>query len=302
MKDFLTHAGLYEKKVILEDYKVGNKNYYKEEHFSGITFDYYCEEEEKITTFQTGLEYSGPAFYNGEIHDGYFKDEFLDFTFNAICTCQSCKKQIVNFLLHVYSDKKLSQKIGPVSDEEFQQGYREDEPEVKIYIEKAGVFPEIKIKVDKEINKFLDKENKTFYYKGLKSLNNNLGVGALGYFRRIVESELMHIVTEVKSLPNSDKGAIQKLLDEYERSGRVASIYENIFEFLPLSLQSIDYNPLMLLYNQTSEGLHSYSEEESLDKAFKVKALLDFVIIKINEEKSTLKDIRQIVKDLRPDQ
>lgn len=293
---------MYEKIVILEDYKVGNKNYYDEKKFNHITFDYYCEQEDKITTFQLGLEYPPSNFYDGEIHDGYFKNDFLDFSFTAICTCQSCKKDKVHFLLHVFSDKKLSQKIDTVTVEEYSKGYRVDEPNAKIYIEKTGVFPEVKIKIDKEINKFLDKENKTFYFKGIKALNNNLGVGALGYFRRIVESELLHIVKEVKSLPNSDKGSIQKLLDEYTKTEKVATIYENVFQFLPLSLQSIDYNPLMLLYQQASLGLHTYTEEESLEKAFKIKTLLDFVIIKINEEKSTIKDIRQIVKDLRPDQ
>ncbi|MFP3597072.1 hypothetical protein [Chryseobacterium sp. SIMBA_029] len=256
MKDFLTTAGLYEKKVILEDYKVGNKKYYDEQEFEDTTFDYYCQEEEKTTTFQLGLNYATNSSFGSEIHDSYFKNDFLDFSFTAVCTCQSCKKEKVYFLLHVYSDKKLSQKIGTVTDEQFRQGYRYDEPNAKIYIEKAGIFPEVKIKVDKEINKFLDKENKTFYFKGLKALSNNLGVGALGYFRRIVESELMHIVREVKSLPNSDKGAIQKLLDEYEKSKKVSSIYENIYQFLPLSLQSINYNPLMLLYNLRTSQFH----------------------------------------------
>lgn len=291
LQDFLANAKIYEKRIIFEDYKIGNKKYIDEKHFNETTFDYYCQEEEKITTFQLELEFLSNIYSSTEIRESYFKNEFLDYCFSTICTCQSCKKEKVYFLLHVYSDKKLSQKIGVVNAEDFGQGYRADEPDANIFIEKTGIFPETKVKVNKEINKFLNKDNKTFYYKGLKALNNNLGVGALGYFRRIVESELMHIVQEISSLPNSDKGSIQKLLDNYEKNKKVSAIYENIFPFLPLSLQSINYNPLMLLYNQTSEGLHRYTEEESLDKAHKIKSLLDFVIIKINEEKSTLKEL-----------
>ncbi len=302
MNEFLSNGLLYEKTVILEDYKVGNKKYYTENDFNKITFEYYCEKEEKNTTFHLGLEYPVNRYADSNIPDSYFIDEKLNYVFTAICTCQSCKVQKVCFLLNVFSDKMVSQKLGEVVFNDITEGVRMDEKDVNIYLQKVGIYPEVKIKINKEINKFLDKENKTFYFKGTKALHNGLGVGALGYFRRIVESELLHIVREVKSLPNSDKGSIQKLLDEYERTEKVATIYENVFQFLPLSLQSVDYNPLMLLYQQASLGLHTYTEEESLEKAFKIKALLDFVIVKINEEKSTIKDIRQIVKDLRPDQ
>jgi hypothetical protein len=53
------------------------------------------------------------------------------------------------------------------------------------------------------------------------------------------------------------------------------------------------------LYNQTSEGLHSLKESESLEKASKILVLLEFVIKKINEERSEIKDLKDIVKGLK---
>jgi len=302
MKDFLSNAILYEKRVILEDYKVGNKKFYTENDFNKITFEYYCEIEEKNTTFQLGLEYPVNRFEDSNIPDSYFIKEKLDYVFTAICTCQSCKVQKVYFLLNVFSDKKVSQKIWNPDLSDVIDGIRIDEEDANIWIQKVGATPEIKISKNKIVSKFLDGESDTFYYKGLKALSQNLGVGSLAYVRKIVERELLNIVDEIKNLPDTDEASIQKLLDDYEKSRKVSTVYHNIFKFLPKSLQSLDINPIFLLHDLTSGGLHQYTEEESLNIAKKVMALLEFVILKINEEKSSLNDMRRIVKELRRDQ
>ena len=66
-------------------------------------------------------------------------------------------------------------------------------------------------------------------------------------------------------------------------------------------MKDLNCNPIMLLYNQTSEGLHKYTEEEALERADNIKNLLEFVIIRINEEKSAIKSMKDIVKALRDD-
>lgn len=58
-------------------------------------------------------------------------------------------------------------------------------------------------------------------------------------------------------------------------------------------------NPLQLLYNQTSEGLHSLTEEECLNRANSIATLLDFTIKKINEEKSEILEVKNAVKHLK---
>lgn len=58
-------------------------------------------------------------------------------------------------------------------------------------------------------------------------------------------------------------------------------------------------NPIKLLYNQTSNGLHSLTEEECLEKAQKILTLLEFVIKKINEEKSEIKELKDTIKGLK---
>lgn len=167
-----------------------------------------------------------------------------------------------------------------------------------IFIEKIGLFPQQNIVIDSEIKKHFDRETNNWYYKALKSVQQNYGIGAFAYFRRIIEKELLKIVEEIAELNAADPG-LKKLVSEYQNTSQVYSIYENIFDLLPKSLQSLGNNPIKILYNQTSEGLHSLSEEECLSRSSSINLLLIFVVKKINEEKSEILKVREALKALK---
>ena len=109
----------------------------------------------------------------------------------------------------------------------------------------------------------------------------------------------MNIIEDIKSLPSSHSNEIEKLLKAHKENPKVSTIYENIFSHLPQSLQSLGDNPIKLLWKQTSGGLHSLGEGECLKRAGIILKLLDFVIKKINEEKSDIKSLRESLKDLK---
>ena len=161
-----------------------------------------------------------------------------------------------------------------------------------------GALPEIKELPSKIITKYFDRESNNWYYKGINSIVNKFGIGSFAYFRRIIEKELIRIIKDIQTLPSSHNKEIGELLKKHNSDPRISTIYENIFPHLPNSLKELGNNPIKLLYNQTSEGLHSLSEEECYKKAKGIRKLLDFVIKKINEEKSEIKDLRDTIKDL----
>src|SRR5690606_12186363 len=130
------------------------------------------------------------------------------------------------------------------------------------------------------------------YYKGRKSLSENYGIGAFAYFRRIIEKELINIVYDLAKIESSESIKINSLLADYEKSKKTHLLYENVFQYLPLSLQSLGDNPFKLLYSQTSQGLHNLSEEDCLKRAEQIDLILKFVIKKLNEEKSDILNIR----------
>lgn len=79
----------------------------------------------------------------------------------------------------------------------------------------------------------------------------------------------------------------------------MTNLIDNIYEYLPKSLKEMGDNPIKLLHQQLSGGIHEYSETECLDKAKKVDTLLRYVIKKVNSEKYELMEVRKAMKGLR---
>jgi len=104
--------------------------------------------------------------------------------------------------------------------------------EAKIFIEKVGVYPKIEIEVDKTLNKYFDRETRQWYYKALKSLNENLGIGAYAYFRRIIEKELIQIVKNISTDISNNSDKIKNLLTQFDKHNKVHLLYENIYQYL----------------------------------------------------------------------
>ncbi len=303
MKEFLANFGLYQEYLLLENYSSQNNNLTNPYSFIGETFQYKCQEEDSYKTFELELAPETEEYYGAHsglvIPKNLLKKDKLDFTFKVIGKCQSCKTYNIDFLLHVYSNNLTAQFVGGMSHDYKDSEGNSQKAGTNIYIQKVGANPQIKIIPDKIITKFFDKETNKWYFKGINSLNENYGIGSFAYFRRIIEKELINIIQDIKTLPDSHKLEIEKLLSKHKENPRISTIYDNIFEHLPNSLKSLGDNPIKLLYNQTSEGLHNFNEEECLNKAKSILKLLNFVLRKINEEKSELKDLREIIKGLK---
>lgn len=303
MNEFLSKYGLYQVFTLLEDYEIGNQDFTNPLDFKGLTFEYKCEKEDSIKTFEIELDVQTEEYYGhkigNRIPDDLFIDEKLNFTFKAIGKCKSCKEYHVEFMLNVYSNNPISNIIENVYNINFHRQNTHQFPDTNIYVQKVGALPQIKIIPEKVISKYFDRETNKWYFKAINSLNENYGIGSFAYFRRIIEKELINIIEDIKTLPDSHKVEIQSLLDKHNENPKVSTIYENIFEHLPNSLKTLGDNPIKLLYNQTSEGLHSLTEDECMEKAKSILRLLNFVIKKINEENSEIRELRETIKGLK---
>lgn len=305
MKEFLEQFPLYQEYLLTKDYKLGNEKYALKSDFDGAKFDYYCSNEEIIRPFELRLIKEvkpirhNPESHNKTIPDDQFIDEKLNFTFEMIATCQSCKQNNVHFLFNVYSDKKISNIINNYSNIQLAKSHSYIFPDTNIFIQKVGCFPEKKVMIEKSISKHFDRETNNWLYKAKSLIDLNFGIGAFAYLRRIIEKELLKIITEIKSLPDSNSVGIGNLLDKYEENPNNYTIYENIFEFLPNSLRELGDNPIQLLYKKTSEGLHSLKEDICLERAQSIVTILEFTIKKINEEHSDIKEVKEAVKKLK---
>lgn len=306
IKDFLSNYPTYKEFLYIENYVRIEKGIVDPFDFHGISFDYFCEEENSIKTFELKLPVSTAEYYGkfpGDvIHNDFFDNHNrLNYTQHFEGVCKSCQKKQLELIISVYSDQQFPKdknniiKIGAGRHQHIDEIENKN---IKVYFKKIGISPEPKIEIDKRIQKYFDRETNNWYFKGIKLYHQNFGIGSFAYFRRIIEKELFSILKDISTLSSTDP-KLSKLINDYNDSNKISTLYKNSFTLLPKSLQLLGDNPFEILYSHTSKGLHNLTEQECLDEAHNIHKILEYVIRKIYEEKSELLEIRNIIKNLK---
>lgn len=306
IKEFFEEYPVYKEFLYIENYVRNENGIVDPFDFYELSFEYFCEEEQANKTFEIDLPISVKEYYGklpgDKIPKDFFNEEnHLDYKIHLFGICKSCQKKQADFLIQVRSNQEFPEdrdNILQSSPNGFKHKDIVENKNIQLSLTKIGVYPEQKIEIHKSIQKYFDRESNNWYFKGVKLYQQNFGIGSLSYFRRIVEKELLIILSDVSELNSSDP-KLKKMIDDFNKTSEISVLYKNSFQLLPNSLQILGDNPFEVLYRLTSQGLHNLTEEESLDKADKIHKLLDYVIKKIFEEKSELQGIRDMLKDLR---
>ncbi|WP_299782900.1 hypothetical protein [uncultured Formosa sp.] len=306
IKEFFKEYPLYKEFLYIENYVRNENGIVDPFDFYGLSFEYFCEEEKTNRTFEIDLPVSVKEHYGKLPGDKIPKDffdenNFLNYNIHLIGICKSCQKKQADFLISVKSNQEFPDNRDNILSKS-SKGFKHidivEDKKIQVSLTKVGVLPEQKVEIDESIQKYFDRETNNWYFKGVKLYQQGFGIGSLSYFRRIVEKELMSILSNVSELNSSDP-KLKKLIEDFNKNSKISSLYKNSFSLLPKSLQILGDNPFDVLYSLTSEGLHNLTEKESLNKADKIHKLLDYVVKKIYEEKSELQDIRELLKDLK---
>ena len=206
----------------------------------------------------------------------------LDLTIHIYGICQSCNHKI-NFMLKATSDKKW---------DEINDG-------LNIYIQKVGQDPPYEISLNKTLEKYLTEEDQSNYKKALMNLSVSYGIGAFAYLRRVIENEIKRIIKDISELEFEGVEYVRKAFSDYQSDFQMTKLIEVVNIHLPLTLRELGDNPIKLLYEQLSGGIHEFSEEECIEKANSIDTLLNYVIKKVNEEKYQLNDVKLAMQKLR---
>lgn len=222
--------------------------------------------------------------------------------------CQSCLQYTNDIILRIFNDNPLKGKvkINQNRTQKFEGVFEQS----NVYIEKIGQYPAYSITPSKVISQLLNTEDQENYKKALISLSQSYGIGAYAYLRRIIENEIDRFVEglieieyegseNIKSEFEKLKEEIKSVKQQHEKDHRMSNFLDSISQYLPSSIKIDGENPLKLLYEQLSGGIHNFSEEECLEKAGSIKMLLPFVIQRINEEKNNLSPLRDSIKKLK---
>lgn len=152
-------------------------------------------------------------------------------------------------------------------------------------LRKQGQSPAWSIEPTPGIASALPPQALEFYRKGLICTSHNFGLGAVGYFRRVVEIVAGHLLdlVETHATELGDQAtvdAIAKARDEHPSTERL----KHAASLLPPMLRPGGSNPLAALYDSYSEGIHALNDEECLDVARTVQAGLDYLLPNLREQ------------------
>ena len=140
---------------------------------------------------------------------------------------------------------------------------------------KLGEWPPFGPQVSLRIISILGK-NKDMFLMGRRAEIQGLGIGALAYYRRVIENQKDHIIDEIIRVlrkTNSVETQIEKLKSaKTEKHFKIA--VELIGDTIPQALLINGYNPLALLEQAMTKGSYVQRDSDALKLATAIRKIL----------------------------
>lgn len=132
---------------------------------------------------------------------------------------------------------------------------------------KTGQFPPLSIEPPKELAKALGDSDNNLYRKALINGSHSFGLGALVYFRRVIENKVNMLLDMIGDAANLAEFAPEQVsqIEAIKQSHRLDEKIKFASGLLPPNLKPGGHNPLDRLYAVASAGIHGKSDEECLD-------------------------------------
>jgi hypothetical protein len=137
-------------------------------------------------------------------------------------------------------------------------------------------------------------EDQELFHKGQRAESQGMGIGAFGYYRRVVENQKDRLINEIVkvctklNVPPEIIASIEKAHSET----RFTKALEILKDAIPDVLLIDGHNPFGLLHTALSDGLHEQSDEECLVRAQSIRIVLAELsgrIVQVLKEHTELK-------------
>ncbi len=163
---------------------------------------------------------------------------------------------------------------------------------------KVGQYPELEEQVSKTLEKALSPEDLKLYKNALKLRNFNLGIAAVAYMRRVVENrmnDMLEVLLEAARVHNAPAELLARH-QEVMKEKRFAVKVDYAGDLLPANLRPAGKpNPMTILHELTSDGLHSKTDEECVDIFDACRQTFEYVFGKMRVE---TEDAKNFVKGM----
>jgi hypothetical protein len=164
-------------------------------------------------------------------------------------------------------------------------------------VTKVGEYPQNELPRSKALSKFF-KTDKEEYSKAVICLANGYGVAAFAYMRRIIENNILSLLEKIQEGVAEDS-AIAKSINDLKYTSPMSDRIKIANNALPEYLKPDGFNPLGQIYGLLSDGVHSLTDDECLDKAENLQACLEFLVSELATHKQNKEDFKKRLASLR---
>ncbi|MGD1215328.1 MAG: hypothetical protein ABR861_10125 [Terriglobales bacterium] len=172
---------------------------------------------------------------------------------------------------------------------------------IVVQVQKIGQHPPLSIEIPKMLAKNLGEGATSLYKKGLINRNQGYGLGAITYIRRVVEDktdELIEVVAQLAASHNIGPEIVKKIKAVKNERATYDQKLKLAATVLPESLMIDGANPLGVLYDLVSRGVHDLSEEECIRVADETKSVFEFTFTHLRAETKVRSDFVAKIKKL----
>jgi hypothetical protein len=134
-------------------------------------------------------------------------------------------------------------------------------------IVKVGQHPALEREPSEVLRSAMEESDVVLYKHALTCRNSNFGIAAVAYLRRIVENRinyLLDLIADQVSVLEPESLLLAKV-SEMKGEKRFSEKIEYAAELLPTSLRRGGQNPIAMLHDLTSDGLHARSDDECIE-------------------------------------
>ena len=155
------------------------------------------------------------------------------------------------------------------------------------YFQKIGQYPELEERIPESLEKGLNQADLKLYKNAIRLRNFNLGLAAVAYMRRIVENkmtDMLEILHEAAVSHNASEEVLKRH-EEMKKEKRFTTKIEYAGDLLPANLRpSGKPNPIAILHELASDGIHGRSDEECVEIFDRCRAIFEYVFGKMRIE------------------
>lgn len=164
---------------------------------------------------------------------------------------------------------------------------------------KVGQYPPLDISVERSLSRVLGEQIDN-YKKGLICEAHGYGIGAYAYYRRIVESIIDRLLDSIYDLLGDEhKAAYKEALKEVQQGVIAQDKIALVKDLIPASLRPDNMNPLSILHDTLSSGIHAETDEECLEVAQDIREVLVHLVDQIRLAEQEKESSHRVTESMR---